>query len=260
MNKILNLIIPSVVIIVLSAGVYWILNCFGEYRLYFSIEEMKNDIQQLFFLGEEMYYAYQLWYICSMLRCYILGSFVFVCLGKARRLKHFIYMVCTITFFIMQSVAYFSVIVGMIVADYEDEVIKKGIKIKKSASLALFLSMIAPFMYNEQNLGSINKMILALVIACVFFLLLVTEANVVKTFEKKGKIVDWLDVNSYSFYLVHVLILNLLSYPLYEFLMNKMAKYEVIVLIINYLVSMFVGWCVAYLFNNFVIKKIKLIL
>lgn len=259
LNKISNLLIPSMVIILLSSGIYLISNYYGNYRLLFDLPKLANDLRQLLVPGKEMYYAYQLWYIRVMLRCYILGTIILICITRERRFKHAIYIVCLMIFGMKQSTAYFAMVLGMMAADYGEVIVNNKKKVKHVNIFVVLLFMIAPFTYNEQHLQSINKMVLSLVVALAIFWMFIAERSADSVFLKNTKIIDWFDTNSYAFYLVHVLVLNILSYPLYQVLMIWFGEYEMGVIIVDYFISLGITWMIAYIYNSIVIKRNKMI-
>lgn len=208
------------------------------------------------------YYAYQLWYIRVLLQVYVRGFFFQVILRRlAFPIRLLVYSICVLDSVSKLNVTYFALFTGMLVAEITTVAKTKigTIKFTYVKLAAVFAIIVAPFTYNEDNLSDVNAIIFEACMVLFILMICILEMKYsIAINQNIKKAINRLDVNSFAFYLLHVLVLNIFSRQFYNYFITSWGmEWDYLIVAMDYIVTFCVIWILSNVFENYIIKNIN---
>lgn len=151
MNKItkyvIHLLIPSILIILLTAFIYFVLSFVGDES--FIFDKVRIDISNLLF-GGNIYYGRQLWYINCQIVGYILCTFLqFLTVSKNNKMKYFLQLFLCLGLIFIRQYYYFGITIGLIFGNImRDFSLSKNMK-KIMIVCITILSLQVPYIFSN---------------------------------------------------------------------------------------------------------------
>lgn len=251
-RKLIYVFVPAFIIVLLSIGCHFTLYTLGMDSK-FIVNEIGCDLKKLFF-GGVPHYAYQIWYIHTLMMCYIIAYIYIAVCNNNKYIRRFMYPVI-IAFTYVYARSYVVFIIGMVCGEICGYLYSKDYKgEKKGIVIGLIAFVISPFLYNEYHLTEDDRIMLAISISIFMFGMIWARGKIT---DKRNTVVDWLDKQSFSFYLVHVLFLDTISNWIYNLFMRICSgKYEMGILLLDYAISLIGIWILAYFYEKLVISNV----
>lgn len=259
-SRIVNLLFPTVIVTLLCALSWKLQEHIGIGTVHFDKLELKGDLFEIF-RGGIPYYSYQLWYISSLLRFYTYGICFWCILRKCRKLGGGVLWIGVLLVTLNRS-GYFTFLLGMLTAYIlivKRDIIDDRYRWRYRAGItAMFI--IFPFLYNEDHLNIENKSVLGICFAGIILgLYCLEKLGYFLLSEKSKKIINFLADNSYSFYLIHVLVQKTFSTNFYIFVEKYVAN-SIILIFTDWVMTLIITWGLAHVFNRYVINGLNRLL
>lgn len=253
-NRYIFLVVPAIMV-TLMCGICWkIQEMLGSTNVNFKIDELFYDIIKIIVTGGIPYYSYQLWFINDMCNCmFLLAAMYLLWQENETKLIKILYLIIW-GILSLKSVSYFSFFCGMMAAVLakEERIVLIGKKYRNVISVLCVL--LFPFLFNEQHLSAYNIMTLSICFAILLLTISVKNGNGLKPFCKKG--IDFLDNNSYSFYLVHVFVQKTVTANVY-YVCPKYIQNEIWLIVMLYVFTFGITWILAHVFTKTVIIRVR---
>ncbi len=266
-KRTMNILLPSAIVILTTAFIYYLFNKIGFLgeggECLFNKEEIIKDLKGLVYGGNTIpYYAYQLWYIRVLLQVYVRGFFFQVILRRlAFPIRLLVYSICVLDSVSKLNVTYFALFTGMLVAEITTVAKTKigTIKFTYVKLAAVFAIIVAPFTYNEDNLSDVNAIIFEACMVLFILMICILEMKYsIAINQNIKKAINRLDVNSFAFYLLHVLVLNIFSRQFYNYFITSWGmEWDYLIVAMDYIVTFCVIWILSNVFENYIIKNIN---
>lgn len=260
--KELYLAIPSLIIIIIGATISMIKDVVFQIDG-FKWVELLRDFRKILIggLGEDIYpyYSYQLWYINNAIICVLFVHIIILLSREHIVLRYILYILLGLAFW-KYSLRMDIYIMGAMAGEFSAKIQNKGNNSKKRLLyyLLCFIGIIPllclPLAYHEGHQKTINIWgggilfvisITAIVLACEY-----NESKKVGRKSIFGSVIR----NSYSIYLVHVLIIGSSSFVYGKLVLSIKEEYLVYILYVFYFL---ITILMAEMFRRIVITSVR---
>lgn len=255
-KKMCYVFIPALIVLLLSIGIHFSVHMMG-YNSLFDIGEIYSDLRNLA-LGGGIHYSYQLWYIPSMMTCYVF-SYVYIAVSAdSKYIRYALYPLFFLWAYEKYGYCLSVYIIGMICGEIGNYVARKKIRYSKSgAAIGIIALLVSPFLCNQQHLDLNNKVMLAVAISIFILGMLIAGKGFT---DNENRTVDWLDKSNFAFYLLHVIFIDVISSNIYLLGMTMSGekiggKTETAIILIDYIVSLAAIWWLADLYEKYIIRN-----
>ncbi len=250
----IKLLIPSIIIILLTALIYYILGFFGDNS--FNLCNIKSDINNLLFLNGTTYYAGQLWYIPVQIQYYIMCSlFLYIVHNNTRTKKEkLFYLLCSIIVAGLLHKWYFlCVIIGLLGGNIAKEYNSNNkFKVIIIIVIAILMGIFVPQIYIsychnwDESMFSWGFYYISIFVS----ILLILGSNV---FVNNNNLLNFLSKYTFPIFMIHKLIISLFikASNYFKFSYSIIFDY-IIILVVTILFSMIFNY-----FNELLLKKLN---
>lgn len=259
-SRIVNLVFPTAIVTLMCAFSWKFQENIGIGTVHFDKQELFDDLLKML-RGGIPYYSYQLWYISSILRCYVYGICFWCILRKCKKLGGVLW-IGTLLFLINRS-GYFCFFIGMFAAYMllDKNMILINDRYRWGYRLIIITAFILfPFLYNEDHLNNGNKSALGICFAAIVSgLYCLEKLHPCLRGDKIDKIMIFFANNTYSFYLLHVLIQKTFSSNFYIW-MERYVGNDPVLIFWDWLLTFIITWGFAHVFSIYVVNRLNQLL